>query len=219
MKKIKITILLDVKNNWIQPFILNSILMKNCDKYEFRISLNHLDIKNQDIVFILGYTKILNAEFLGANKLNVVVHESDLPKGKGFAPVQWQILGGAKFIPICLIEATAEVDSGNILFKKKFELLGYELYDEIREKQAAATIQIISEFLEVFPNHNGVKQFGLETFYRKRTINDSELDIDKSIREQFNHLRVSNNTEWPAFFYYEGRKYFLKIFSDERKND
>ena len=45
-------------------------------------------------MFVIGYTKILPKEFLEGNKLVLVIHESDLPKGKGFSPVQWQILEG-----------------------------------------------------------------------------------------------------------------------------
>ena len=117
MKKINVTFLIDKNNNWIELFLLNSNLIKGNDKYNIEISHSHQEVQRQDIVFILGYTKILNDAFIKSNKLNLVIHESALPKGKGFAPVQWQILEGAKFIPICLIEATSEVDSGDIIYK------------------------------------------------------------------------------------------------------
>jgi methionyl-tRNA formyltransferase len=214
MEKNKVTFLLDKKNNWLESFILNSTLIKDNDKYNVNISHNHLEVQSQDIVFILGNTKIFNDNFLESNKLNLVIHESALPKGKGFAPVQWQILEGAKFIPVCLIEATNEVDSGDIIYRDKIELSGFELYEEIRKKQAEATIRIISKFLDIYPAFNREKQSGSDSFYRKRGINDGKLDIDKSIRQQFNILRIGNNEVWPSFFYYEGKKYLLKIYSE-----
>jgi len=55
--------------------------------------------------------------------MNLVVHESDLPRGKGFAPVKWQILDGKKEIPVCLLETTEQVDSGDILGKYTFNLI------------------------------------------------------------------------------------------------
>jgi len=206
--------LLDKKNNWIESFLLNSTLIKRNSKYNIKISHNHQEVQSQDIVFILGYTKILNDDFIKSNKLNLVIHESALPKGKGFSPVQWQILDGAKFIPVCLIEATSEVDSGDIIYKDKIELSGFELYEDIREKQAEASLRIISEFLKIYPNFKREKQYGLESFYRKRVINDGELDVDKSIKQQFNLLRIGNNEGWPSFFYYAGKKYLLKIYSE-----
>ncbi len=41
--------------------------------------------------FFLGCSKIAGPDVLNRNKYNLVVHESALPKGKGFAPVAWQI--------------------------------------------------------------------------------------------------------------------------------
>jgi methionyl-tRNA formyltransferase len=214
MTMYKVTYLIDAKNNWIESYLLTSKLIKSNSRFKFTISHNPLDVKDQDLVFILGYTKILKKDFLKSNKMNLVVHESDVPKGKGFSPVQWQILEGAKSIPVCLIEADINVDSGDILAKDKFDLSGHELYGEIRRKQAFATIKIIDNFLKNYPNYSRMKQIGKETFYPKRTIEDGELDINKSIKSQFNLLRIGNNDAWPSFFYHKKKKYYLKIFPE-----
>ena len=58
---------------------------------------------------------------------------------------------------------------------------------------------------------NPKKQSGSDTFYAKRNPKDSMIDIDKSIKEQFNLLRIVNNEEYPAFFEIDGNKYLLKI--------
>ena len=47
---------------------------------------------------------------------------------------------------------------------------------------------------------NGSKQMGEATYYRKRNKNDSELDINKSIMEQFNILRITDNLSTAHFF-------------------
>jgi len=95
IKKYKVTFLIDTSNNWIEKYLKkkNFGLKK---EFKFKFESNYKKIKNQDIVFILGYTKILKNNFLKKNKYNLVVHESNLPKGKGFAPVQWQILNKKK---------------------------------------------------------------------------------------------------------------------------
>ena len=137
-----------------------------------------------------------------------------MPKGKGFAPVQWQLLEGCSEITVSLIEAAEKFDSGDIFQQLKIVFDGTELYEEIREKQAIATIDIISDFLISYPNISCSKQIGEESFYPKRTLADGELDISKTIQENFNLLRVGNNDAWPSFFYYKGVKYILKIFKD-----
>lgn len=203
----KITFLLDRDNNWIESFTQEYINLKKVGD----ISYNHFDVKGNDIVFILGYTKVLDEDFLHSNKLNLVVHESDLPKGKGFSPVQWQILEGKNEIIFTLFEAQKEIDSGDIYMQKEVKFSGYDLFDEIRNIQGKETLNLIDEFLSQYPNIVPKKQIGDETIYPKRKDKDDMLDIDKSIREQFNHFRIANNDEYPLWFEIDGHKYNLKI--------
>ena len=205
----KVALLFDKKNNWIYDFFKNR-------KFEFENYLisnlfNADEVSDFDIVFLLGYTKILPNEFLQRNKLILVVHESALPKGKGFAPIQWQLLEGHSEIKVSLIEASEKVDSGDIFLQLIVAFDGTELYEEIREKQAMASIDIISEFLKLYPNVARTKQVGNESYYPKRKLADGELDISKTLQENFNLLRVGNNDAWPSFFYFKGIKYVLKI--------
>ena len=46
----------------------------------------------------------------------------------------------------------------------------------------------------------------------KKTINNYTLDINKTIKEQFNHLRINDNVNFPSFFIYKKIKYFIKIY-------
>ena len=210
---IRVAFLFDRKNSWIYEFFRNHKF--DLENYTFSYLFDADEVCGFDVVFLLGYTAILSNDFLQRNSLNLVVHESDLPKGKGFAPVQWQLLEGCSEITISLIEAAEKFDSGDIFQQLKIAFDGTELYDEIREKQAIATIDIISDFLTSYPNISRSKQIGEESFYPKRTSADGELDISKTIQENFNLLRVGNNEAWPSFFYYKGVKYILKIFRDE----
>lgn len=203
----KITFLLDKSNNWIEPFVQEYINLKQIGN----ISYDHFNVKNNDLVFILGYTKILDEDFLHSNKLSLVVHESDLPQGKGFSPIQWQILEGKNQIVFSLFEAQKNIDSGDIYLQKKVKFSGYELFDEIREIQGRETLKLIDEFLIQYPNIVPKKQIGNETIYQRRTNKDDMLDIHKTIKEQFNHLRIANNDEYPLWFEIDGHKYNLKI--------
>ena len=72
----------------------------------------------------------------------------------------------------------------------------------------------VLKFLENYPNQ-GKEQKGEETFYDKRGPKDSQLSIDKSLKEQFNLLRVCDNERYPAFFYLNDKKYVLKIFKED----
>ncbi len=201
-------------NQWFIPYAQElQTKIKNS-----RLFFKHEEIKDSfDIVFILSYHKLIPLEKFVNNKHNIVIHASDLPKGKGWAPMFWQILEGKDKITFSMFEISDGVDSGDVYMKKELSLSGYELNSELREKQANFIINICVDFLNNYEKYKvPKKQIGNETVYKKRTNKDSKLDIDKSINEQFNLLRIVDNDDYPAYFYKNAKKYILKI---EEAND
>lgn len=209
-----VTFLFDPRNNWLLPFVRDSGIATDNAKYAFSIIEDPADWQPSELTFILGYTRILPAENLARSKLNLVVHESDLPRGRGFAPVQWQILEGKNIIPVCLIEASHPVDTGDIFARDCITLTGTELFPEIRAQQARATLRLIGRFLDAYPQVTRTPQQGEPTIFRRRGKKDSELDVNRTLAEQFNLLRIADNDGWPAFFTIDGKKYVLRIHSE-----
>lgn len=205
----KIQILVDNINSWIIPYARK--LEENLNRIGHTVNLFHLaeEIVEGDILCLLSCEKKIKQ--LNLNKYNLIVHESNLPSGKGWSPLTWQILEGENKIPVTLIEATDSFDSGEIYLQKNLVLEGHELVDELRELQGTATIDIILEFITNIKTIQSVKQIGEETFYPRRNHSNSELDIYKTISEQFNLLRVVDNDRYPAFFIKDGIKYKILI--------
>lgn len=207
----KIAFLFDKRNNWIKKYFKKNQFISN-KKFKFIFIYNEKLINNFDILFIINYTKIIDQNILKLNKLNLLIHESDLPKGKGFAPVQWQILNNKSKITVKLIEATQKVDSGDIYGETKFTVNKTDLNDDIREQQANATIKLISNFLKKYPKTKKKKQKGKESFYLRRTKKDSELNPNKTILDNFNLMRICDNEKYPAFFRYKNEIFYLNIY-------
>jgi methionyl-tRNA formyltransferase len=205
----KIQILVDNINSWIVPYAKK--LEENLNKIGHTVNLFHLaeEIVDGDILCLLSCEKKIKQ--LTLNKYNLIVHESNLPSGKGWSPLTWQVLEGETKIPVTLIEATDSFDSGEIYLQKHLVLEGHELVDELRDLQGTATIDIILEFITNIKTIQSVKQIGEETFYPRRNHSNSELDIHKTISEQFNLLRVVDNERYPAFFIKDGIKYKILI--------
>ena len=182
-----------------------------------RVLFDHEAIEEGfDILFILSYHRIVPPEYLRKNGHNIVVHASDLPKGKGWAPMFWQILEGKNEIPFTLFEAADGVDNGDVYMKRTLKLDGYELNAELRRKQAEFILKMCQEFVkERIYLQKPLPQEGEESFYPKRTPEDSRLDPDKTLREQFNLLRIVDNDAYPAFFEIDGHRYVLKIEKEE----
>jgi len=213
VKKYKVTFLLDKSNLWFEKQLKKHDFKLN-NKYIFKISKNPKNIKNQNIVFPLSYTKILPEDFLQKNELILVAHPSKLPKDKGFAPLQYQILKNKNKFYMSLIKAVKEVDAGPIYFQNSFVLNGTELSDEIRYVQGIQFLNIIKKFLIKYPNVKPTKQIGKGNFNKRRYPKDSQLNINKTIKQQFNHLRINDNELYPSFFYYKDQKYIIKVFKE-----
>lgn len=207
----KIAFLFDKRNNWIKKYFKRNQFITN-KRFKFLFIYDEKSIKNFDVLFIINYTKIINQNILKLNKLNLLIHESDLPKGKGFAPVQWQILNNKSKISAKLIEATQKVDSGDIYAETKFTVKKTYLNDEIRERQANASIKLISNFLKKYPKIKKKKQKGKESFYLRRTKKDSELNPNKTILDNFNLMRICDNKKYPAFFKYKNEIFYINIY-------
>ena len=213
MIKFNIQVLVDNTDSWYIPYA-KKIVNELKRKHNVRLIHKHEDVEKGDVLFLISCNKKFNNLYL--NNCNIVIHESDLPKGKGWSPLTWQVLEGQSEIFVTLFEASEEIDAGKIYYKNKIVLMGHELLSEIRHKQGIITNQLIRRFIKDYPNVEGVEQQGEETYYARRSQKDSELDINKSLNEQFDLLRVCDNKKFPAFFIINGIKYFLKITKDKK---
>ena len=211
----KIQILIS-KSSWANKHkveILNKF--KKFSK-DIEIFENHKKLKkNYDINIIFSYFKIIPKLYLKKSKINLIPHESDLPKGKGMSPITWQILENKKKIFFSLIEAGYKIDNGIIYYKKNVTIPRGFLFDEIKRIQLSQNIKLIIKFIKFYKKNNkapkGKEQIGKSTFYKKRNPNNSEINIKDSILNQFNLLRIVDNKNYPAFFKIHGEKYFLRI--------
>ena len=209
-----ITILVDDMKSWFIPHArkLVSLLEK---EHDVTLIHDYQNLRHGDCAFFLSCVKIVPAEFLKLNRHNIAVHPSDLPKGRGWSPLTWQILQGKNKIPIVLFEAVKEMDRGKIYFRDFLEFEGHELNDELKQKQGEKVMELVLKFIKSQGNAKGTKQKGKPTFYRRRTKEDCELSINKTIREQFNSLRIGDNERYPSSFRYKGHKYILKIYKEK----
>lgn len=211
----KIQILIS-KSSWANKYkveILNKLkeFSKNIEIFE-----NHKKLKkNYDINIIFSYFKIVPKLYLKNSKINLIPHESDLPKGKGMSPITWQILENKKKIFFSLIEAGSKIDNGIIYYKKNVTIPKSFLFEEIKRIQLNQNLELIIKFIKFYKKNNKApkskEQIGKSTFYKKRNLKNSEINIKDSILNQFNLLRIADNKNYPTFFKIYGKKYFLRI--------
>ncbi|MCS3955392.1 methionyl-tRNA formyltransferase [Salinibacter ruber] len=198
-------------DSWIVPFVDRMVKQAKVAGHETQRIAHHDDLVPGDLLFILGYLRVLPDECLDLHDHNLVVHESDLPKGRGFSPMSWQIAEDRREIPFCLFEAVPEVDAGPVYSRRTLHLDGTELHHEWRELQGLLTERMVLDFIEQYPDVEATPQKGESTFYERRTHEHDEIDIDQPFRSAFHDIRVCNPKEYPAWFEYEGRKFKVSV--------
>jgi methionyl-tRNA formyltransferase len=207
------------ESSWINDFIPEFIEQQQ--RAGFHISWNHDVDKSEhaEVLCLISYGKIVSPEQLSRFQNSIVVHESDLPIGRGWSPMTWQVLEGKRKIPICLLEASERVDAGLVYLRSEILLSGTELVADLRKKQASATFQLLRDFLTRYPFSvsEGKVQKGEPSYYPRRKPVDSKIDPNKTIRELFPLLQVVDNERYPAYFELNGKRFLLKIEADERE--
>jgi len=201
------------RRNWINAFI-PAWLPKLKPLAEEIVWLHDVDdLTPGDVAFYLGCEQIVSPAALALHRHNLVAHASDLPQGKGWSPLTWQILEGKNEIPVSLFEAAKEVDSGPVYAKRTMSLRGTELIDEMRLALGRITFELCEDFLNRYPDivQLAVPQEGDPSYYPRRTPADSRLDPDLPIREQFRLLRVADNERYPCYFELDGDTFVVKV--------
>ena len=203
--------ILTQKDGWMENYC--KILEKELEKkHNVSIVNKKSDLIGGDVCFLLGCYEIIGKNYLSLYKHNIVIHESDLPSGRGWSPMSWQILEGKNEIPISLFEANEKTDDGDIYFKDYISLQGNELVDEWQKILGNKKIEMCLKYINNIDKYFPKKQTGYISYYPKRTPSDCELNVNKSVAEQFNLFRIVDNERYPAFFNYKGREYILKIY-------
>ena len=200
-------------DSWINIFIPD--LIQELVHGGIQCSWTHRveDVAPCDLCFYMSYSKIVSSEARSKFKNNLVIHESDLPRGRGWSPLSWQVLQGKKTIVVTLFEASEVVDSGSIYLQKTIRFHGDELVDELRQQQAKVTFDLCLKFISRYPNvlRRARKQTGRPSYFPRRTAKDSRLSLNLPLRKQLNLLRISDNTRYPAWFEHAERRFALRI--------
>ncbi|MEZ6015077.1 MAG: formyltransferase family protein [Planctomycetota bacterium] len=181
---------------------------------EHRVELvqHSRELSGGDVLFLISAHEVIRADVRARYRKTLVVHASDLPRGRGWSPHVWAVLEGAQSITVSLLEAEDSVDTGAIWRKTSFALEGHELHDELNTKLFDAEVALmdfaVDHFDEVRPEPQAAEGASV---YRRRTPEDSRLDLDRPLREQLPLLRVSDPARYPAFFEHAGHLFELTL--------
>lgn len=207
----KVSVLCSSKSHPIYPHLQTWV--KNLGAFhQVELVSNKAELTGGDILFLISCHEIIGQQDRQPYGASLVIHASDLPQGRGWSPHIWQILEGKNKITVSLIEAEDKVDTGAIWAQRHLELEGHELSDEINGKLFAVELDLMNYALEVVGSGSPVPQDDRpSSYYARRKPEDSRLDPNRSIAEQFDLLRVADPQRFPAFFELRGHRYLIRV--------
>jgi len=181
--------------------------------HEVELVRNKTELEGGQILFLVSCSEIIGQVDRNKYLATLVLHASDLPKGRGWSPHIWEIVNGADHITLSLLEAEDKVDSGRIWAKKQIDVPAHALWDEINHLLFMAEIELIDLAVKNFGRLTPQLQTDVAqaTYYPKRTPQNSQLDPYKTIADQFNQMRVCDPNRFPAFFVHLGQRYTVKL--------
>ena len=208
----KITLLCSEPNHPVNAY-LKPWMSSQQGVHDVELAQRKSQLSGGDLLFLISCSEIIKEADRKKYLSTLVLHASDLPKGRGWSPHIREIVDGADHITLSLLEAEDKVDSGRIWAKQQIPVPKDALWDEINHLLFTAEVALIDLAVKQFGQLTPVLQsnLGQATYYPKRTPQDSQLNPNKTIAEQFNLIRVCDPNRFPAFFEIHGKKYKLTL--------
>lgn len=189
----------------------SKILDKEEIQYE-KIKVKQID-NSYDLIFESGLYRIIPPEILKLPKIGIFgTHETPLPEGRGFCPLQWSVLNNREHIVVTFYKLNESIDAGKIInqtYKSIGKLDTIKTLDEKRKEGISESFQLfIDELRQGFIVLRD--QTGVPSYSEQRTPDSSELDASKRLIDLWDEIRICNNEEYPAWFMIDNTKIIIK---------
>ena len=197
---------------------IRSEIIKNIPDHHV-VYVDHKDLLEENIkqynpkyIFFIGWSWIIKDDII--NKYPCIcLHPSLLPKYRGGSPMQHQIINGEKESAVTLFYMDEGIDTGDILFQKKFSLNGdlVDIYNRVTKIGSEGVMKIIQDSCD-----DRIKQDESKaTFYKRRKPSMSEIQVEDisnfTSDELHNKVRALQDPYPNAFIRCkDGTKLFIK---------
>jgi methionyl-tRNA formyltransferase len=158
-----------------------------------------------DLLIVIGWERLLPDAILQSLKMFACgMHGSPygLPKGRGRSPLNWSIITGQKQFITYLFRYNTEIDAGDIIDYKSFEINDFDTIATLHTKNRIVMNQLLGKNIPLIAN-NSVKftaqPSGRPTYYPKRTRSDGLIDWRLDTLQIYNQIRAVT-TPYPSAF-------------------
>jgi methionyl-tRNA formyltransferase len=189
-----------------------NFLLYNVENITENESIQLLKNSNLDILFIIGWHRIVPQEVLDTAKIRIGIHSSLLPKDRGSSPINWQIIKGEKIGGVTLFHLTTGVDAGDIIDQEEYKI---EFNDDVRDVYFKATSSSINLLEKNWNQIHNTKIHSLPQNENKITLNDrrkpedGKIDWSKNSIECYNWIKSLTFPYPGAFTFWNNQKIFV----------
>jgi len=185
--------------------------------YRQLLTAEDLDLVDYDLVFSIGYDRIIPEEVIARASRGVVVcHASDLPADKGWAPLYHTIVNQSREQVVTMFFASEQVDAGDIIAKAICRTHPLETINTLRCKSALMIKGLLERYAETLLRETvaGTPQCGAGNYNPKRTPADSRIDPAEPLQSLLPKIRALP-ADYPAYFEVAGERVCIQADIDE----
>lgn len=168
---------------------------------------------NPDVMFVVGWTRLVNAEVLAIPEYGCIgMHASLLPKYRGRAPVNWALINNETMTGNSMILLDDGVDTGDILLQRSIPISLSDTCKTLYDKVAEAGRDMIREiipYLDKGELPRKQQNHAEATVMPKRTPEDGVIDWKKSVLELYNWVRALTHPYPGAFTHFKGKELYI----------
>ncbi|MCA9236057.1 MAG: hypothetical protein KDA44_11335 [Planctomycetales bacterium] len=161
-----------------------------------------------DVIFCLGWRTLIPTDVLqSAPRGGVAVHDSLLPRLRGFAPTNWGLILGHDQLGATLFQLADSVDAGDVYFQCAITPAPHESYESIQDRIAQASVELFDSYLDAARDGTlrGVPQDQTQaTFTCARGPADGEIDWSASSLQIERSVRALGPPAPGAFTFLDG---------------
>ena len=168
---------------------------------------------NLDYLLVIGWSQLVAPEvFPHVKRALLGMHPTQLPEGRGRAPIPWTILKGLKQSGVSMFELRPEVDSGDIMAVESFDVDPDETATRLYEKASQAHVTLIRR---TWPDiiagtlRGQPQDESKATHWPQRSPADGEITEQMSLEEIDRLVRATTRPYPGAFLINDGKKLII----------
>lgn len=167
---------------------------------------------NPTHIFCGYFAKLLSQEIISAAKHGVFnIHPGYLPQYRGPFPTAWAIVKGESTFGITIHYVDSGIDTGDILFQRKYDILpdetGFEIYTRSMQLSADFYFEKVPDILSL--KFKSKKQLRHGSYYGN-IPSHVKIDWQKPTRYICNEVRVHTSPYYPSYSFIKNRCILFK---------